>query len=171
MWSKIIDRCNRKSSSVGCLIHMLLKVTDARSGHRGQATKGYNINPTILASCDTRFIANFAFQIQWCGLDDHWGRLSSVSFFSLFGGKSHLMGKIFSSLKYEWPTLLHLWKEFHVFPTASSLVTWQLMHPHPFVPHPVKILTWNPGLSVSIKIGITPFYKNTAVIFLLFFSS
>ena len=61
--------------SVGCLIHMLPKeVIDARSVHRGQVTKGHNMNPTMLGSCDTCFMANFTFRIQWCGLDGHWGQ-------------------------------------------------------------------------------------------------
>ena len=59
----------------GCPIHLLPKeVTDARSGQRGQVTKGHNMNPTMLGSCDTCFMANFTFKIQWCRLDGHWGQ-------------------------------------------------------------------------------------------------
>ena len=32
-------------------------VTDARSGHRGQVTKGQNMNPTMLGSCDVIHVA------------------------------------------------------------------------------------------------------------------
>ena len=38
-----------------------------RSCHKGQVTKGHRIYKTLVGTCDTSFMTNFAFEIRWRG--------------------------------------------------------------------------------------------------------
>ena len=46
---------------------LLIEVTDTRSGHRGQDTKGQHMNPILLVTCDVCFMANFLIQLNSVG--------------------------------------------------------------------------------------------------------
>ena len=58
---------------------LLIEVTGIKSGHRGQVTKGQNMNQILIRPCDACFMANFSFPAQWCWLDDYQRRLRILS--------------------------------------------------------------------------------------------
>ena len=66
--------------SASCLKPMLLtKVTDTRSCHKGQVTKGQHMKPILLGPCDACLISNFSLSTQWCWLDNHRRRFRLLS--------------------------------------------------------------------------------------------
>ena len=48
---------------------LLIEVTDIRSGHRGQVTKGQHMKPILIGPCDACFMVNFSFPTQWNWLE------------------------------------------------------------------------------------------------------
>ena len=57
----------------------LIEITDIRSGHRGQVTKGQHMNPNSILPCDACFKANFSLPAQLHWLDDHQIRFRLLS--------------------------------------------------------------------------------------------
>ena len=72
---------------------LLTEVTDIRSGHRGQVTKGQHMNPFLIGPCDACFMVNFPFPTQWNWLDDH------QRGFRLLSGQGQVKIRLRSGLK------------------------------------------------------------------------